>query len=428
MYVKCCCFCAALLCAVEFGQAQGRRDTAALAAPSAAPTDNQPAADPAAPGGGAKWRTPSVASRNISSDTSRLSDSQPPIRPVGASVSRQPIARVTPGPTSLPSDAGQEWRDYDISPYTARVTSTNRPEQAILDWVLRETGYEAWHSETLSFLHADHRTLHVYHTPEMHAVVAEMVDRFVNTEGESQAFGVRVITLTNPNWRTKAHPMLHPVTTQTPAIQAWLLAKEDAALLQADLRRRSDFQEHSTPHLLVNNGQSTVISKTKPRNYVRDVILKSTVWPGFEPQMSQFQEGFTLEFNPLLSLNGKDVDAVIKCEIDQVEQMIKVDIPVPTAVAPRQRTTIEVPQMISSRLHERFRWPADQVLLISLGVGPTPVSPPPNSLGIKLPMISPATRADLLVFVDNKGKVSSQPSAISPGQPAATAYRDRYGR
>ena len=35
------------------------------------------------------------------------------------------------------------WREYDITPYTLRVTSTNRPEQAIIDWILRETGYEA---------------------------------------------------------------------------------------------------------------------------------------------------------------------------------------------------------------------------------------------------------------------------------------------
>ena len=46
------------------------------------------------------------------------------------------MARVTKGPGTLPNDAGQESRDYDISPYTLRVTSTNRPEQAIVDWIL----------------------------------------------------------------------------------------------------------------------------------------------------------------------------------------------------------------------------------------------------------------------------------------------------
>ena len=191
-------------------------------------------------------------------------DGQPPLRPVSGDPSRQPIARVTKGPDSLPNDAGQEWRDYDISPYTARVTSTNRPEQAILDWILRETGYEAWHTEPLAV--SEHRQ-----SPrcasitrrKCTAVVSEMVDRFVNTEAESHAFGMRVITVGSPNWRVKAHKMLHPVATQTQGVQAWLLAKEDAALLVADLRRRSDFREHSTPHLLVNNGQSTQIAATR---------------------------------------------------------------------------------------------------------------------------------------------------------------------
>ena len=51
---------------------------------------------------------------------------------------------------SLPNDAGQVWREYDISSYTARVTATKRPEQAIIDWILRDTGYEAWHTDPLS--------------------------------------------------------------------------------------------------------------------------------------------------------------------------------------------------------------------------------------------------------------------------------------
>ena len=106
--------------------------------------------------------------------------------------------------------------------------------------------------------------------------------------------------------------------------------------------------------------------------------------------------------------------------------MISVMIPVPTAVAPKQRTKIEVPQLINSRLHERFRWPTDQVLLISLGVVPTPVPAAPGALGKNVPLISPATRADLLVIVECKGKLANPPTALQPGQPQATIYRDRY--
>jgi hypothetical protein len=235
-----------------------------------------------------------------------------------------------------------------------------------------------------------------------------------------------VITIGDPNWRAKAHRMLHPVAAQSAGVQAWLLAKEDASLLQADLRKRSDFQEHSTPHLLINNGQSTIVAKTRSRNYIRDVVLNANAWPGFEPQMAQLDEGFKIEFHPLLSLDGKVIDAVLKCEVDQVEQMLQVKIDVPSASVRNQRTTIEVPQLASSRLHERFRWPADQVLLISLGVVPTPVGKAPNTLGIKVPLITAPTRADLLVFVESKGKVTSQPTTLQPGQREASTYRGRY--
>ncbi len=412
-------FCTVMACLVTVVQAQGRRD---IQAPT--PAADDATASPAATAGAPKWREANDANRT-GPDASAATDSQAPLRAASNGPQRQSIARVTKVAGQLVNDAASEWRDYDISPYTARVTSTNRPEQAILDWVLRETGYEAWHTQP-SALYADHRTLHVFHTLEMHAVVSEMVDRFVNTEGESQTFGMRVISIGSPDWRAKSHRMLHPVAVQTPGVQAWLVAKEDAALLAADLRRRSDFKEHSTPHLVVNNGQSAQVAATRPRNYVRDAILKPEAWPGFEPQTGQFDEGFKLEFSPLLSVDGKVVDAIIRCEIDQVEKMISVMIPVPTAVARHQQTKIEVPQFINSRLHERFRWPTDQVLLISLGVVPTPVPVPPGTLLKNVPLISPATRADLLVFVESKGKLAGQPTALQPGQPQANTYRGRY--
>jgi hypothetical protein len=347
------------------------------------------------------------------------SESQP--RPIAPA--RQPIARVTQGRGTLPNDAGQEWRDYDISPYTARVTSTNRPEQALVDWILRETGYEAWHSEPVGLLSANRRTLHVYHTPEMHAIVSEMVDRFVNSEAESQVFGLRVVTVGSPNWRSKAQRLLHPVRAQSQGVQAWLLAKEDASLLVAEMRKRSDFREHSSPHLLVNNRQSTVVFATQRRAYVRDVVLKPDTWPGYLPQQAQIDEGFSLEFNPLLSLDGRTVDAVLKCNVDQVEKMLSVMLDVPTQVSPRQRTEIKVPQLTSARLHEQFRWPTDQVLLVSLGVIASPVPTTAGPLSIPLPL-GAAARADLLVFVESKGKLGAAP--LRPGQREAGNFRGRF--
>ncbi len=365
------------------------------------------------------WRSPGAKDSYPSAGSPNTNDPIHPLTPLG----RAPVARVTKGTGTLPNDAGQEWRDYDISPYTLRVTSTNRPEQAIVDWILLDTGYETWHGEPLGLLSASRRTLHVYHTPQIQAVVADMVDRFVNSEAESHAFGLQVLTVGSPNWRTKAHRMLHPVTAQSQGVQAWLVAKEDAALIMADLRRRTDFREHSSPHLLVNNGQSTVVAATQSKNYTRDILLKPTAWPGFEPQMAQLEEGFSLEFSPLLSVDYKTIDAVIKCNVDQVEKLLPVSIDVPTTVAPRQRTEIKVPQIASCRLHERFRWPADQVLLISLGV----VSSPSPASGSSMPLgLSGPARADLLVIVESKGKMATPSAAMRAVKREASTYHGRY--
>ena len=396
------------------------------------------------------WLTAGEASRDRYADsTAAPARSSPPPAdrsterspPPAAGQSAAPLRNVNDGPAkpktkvysgsgTLPSNDGQVWREYDISPYTLRVTSTNRPEQAIIDWVLRETGYEAWHTEPVGLLSANSRLLKVYHTPEMQSLVTEVVDRFVNTEAESQGFGLRVVTVDNPNWRAIGHRMMKAVPVQTQSVQAWLLEKEDAAMLLAELRKHTDFREHSSPHLLVNNGQSTTVSLRRPLSYVRDVVLQPGTWPGFQTESAQIDEGFSLELNPLLSLDGGTIDAILKCNIDQVERLQSVNIEVPTAVAPRQRTKIEVPQVSNCRLHERFHWPVSQVLLVGLGVVATPVPTErgTNLIAMALSMPQPAPRADLLVFIENKGQQgqATTTAAARTGRIDTKSYRGRY--
>lgn len=373
-----------------------------------------------------KWRNPGKSAAQSAARPKPAddgpSDSLPADGP-GDARSRRPLARVNQGPATLPNEHGQVWREYDIGRYTLRATATERPEQAVIDWILRETGYEAWHSEPLAILSATARTLTVYHTPQMQSIVSELVDRFVDTQAETHAFSLRVATVGSPNWRARAQGVLHPVPVQSQGIQAWLVQKEDAALLVAELRKRLDYREHSSPHLLVNNGQAATVSATRPRAYTRDVILRPEAWPGFEAELAQFEEGFSLEFSPLLAIDGQTVDAVIKCNIDQLEKLVPVTLDVPNPVAPRQRTKVEVPQSSQCRLHERFRWPVDQVLVVGLGVVATPTPDEQGGLLDALPLPSGPARADLLVFIESKGKVTP-PAAAAAG--ARDNYRGRY--
>ena len=330
-------------------------------------------------------------------------------------------ARVTEGPGSLPNDDGQVWRDYDITPYTLRVQNSSQPEQAIVDWILRETGYEVWHSTPFGFLSADRRTLRVYHTPQVQAIVADIVDRFVNSQAENHSFGLRIVTINNPNWRARALPLMTPISVQSAGVQGWILAKENAALLLAELRRRSDYREYNPPHEMVLNGDSLVISTMQQRSYTKGVIQTQAAWPGYQPELGQLEEGFTLEFSPLLSLDTATTDAVVKLRLSQIEKLLAVKLEVPSSVAPNQRTEVQVPQVTTVQLHERFRWPTDQVLLLSMGVVATPGPAKPNLLEDVVPVLKKAPRADALLFVESKGPVN--PTVAGGVSPAVTASR-----
>ncbi|HIQ21297.1 MAG TPA: hypothetical protein EYH34_08700 [Planctomycetes bacterium] len=366
------------------------------------------------------WRGAGGDQASVSAASSAKAE-RPDVEPTAAP--RRTVTRVSTGNGRLPNEHGQLWREYDISPYTLRVDSTARPEQAVVDWILRETGYEAWHGEVVTVLSATRRRLLVYHTPQMQAIVAGVVDRFVSSQGAGQSFGLRLVTVDHPNWRAPVRRLLKPVQVQTPGVEAWLVEKEDAAVLLDQLGRRSDYREHNSPHVVVHNGQSVVISATRARHYVRSVLRRPEAWPGFEPQTAVVDEGFSLEFSPLLSVDGATIDAVLRCNIDQVEKMVPVTVEVPTVVAPRQRTQIEVPQMAQFRFHERFRWPADQVLLVGLGVVPLPVPSEGKPLvpGLPLPLPKTAPRADVLVFVEPYGPAEATPRltrSLSPNPPA----------
>jgi hypothetical protein len=247
----------------------------------------------------------------------------------------------------------------------------------------------------------------------MQAVVADIVDRFVNSAASAYGFTLRVATVGNPNWRAKALTMMTPLPIQSPGVQGWLLAKENARLLVSELSRRTDYREYNSPQQLVNNGQSIVLSTMRPRSYIRSAAVTQTAWPGYQPEMGTIEEGFSLEFSPLLALDLGSADAVVKLRLNQVEKMLPVKLDLPTTVAPNQRVQIDVPQMTSSNLHERFRWPTDKVLLLSMGVvatpGKTKDNPISDAVTDAVPMLKGPPRADAILFVESAGIVAPQP-------------------
>ena len=387
-------------------------------APSAAPLSQSPGTQQAP----LNQPAPLAARADITPIGARPGDSSPAGGGLQSVGSRAPSrVSVSKGAGTLPNDQGQVWREYDIRPYTLRFPNAEHPEQTIVDWVLRETGYEAWHSDPVGLLSANREKMRVYHTPQMQGIVADILDRFVNGQASGQAFSLRIATVRNPNWRAKALPLMTPIPVQSPGMQGWIMPKENAAMLLAALTRRSDWREHSASNQMVPNGQSVLLSTMRPRSYIKGVIRTDNAWPGFQPETGQLEEGATMEFAPLLSLDMKSADAVIKIRIHQVEKMAKVKLDIPTAVTGNQRMQVEVPQMTMANVHERFRWPADHVLLLSMGVVPPPTRQGGNALTKMIPGMNQAPRADGLLMVEVRG--TAIPSAIPGGAPVSTALQ-----
>ena len=330
--------------------------------------------------------------------------------------------KITKGAGVLPNEHGQVWREYDISPYTSRVKDADKSEQAVIDWVLRDTGTEVWFTEPLGILSASRRTLRVYHTPEMHERVRDIVERLVASGAESHAVGVKLATVGSPNWRARAFSLLKPVDVKSPGVEAWLLSRENAAVLFEQLKARNDFREHSTPQTQVQNGRSHTLARTQPRTYSRSAQLK-TEFPFYDLIPGHIDEGYSLTISPLLSLDGKSVEAAIECQVDQVEKLLPVSLDIPIGKQ-TQRATVQVPQVVSWRLSERFRWPADQVLLLSCGV----VANPAGAAGPLAPLLSPiggaTSRADALLMIEHRGTASDAgagvAAAATPTAPIAT--------
>lgn len=374
----------------------GQTSPGLLSPPVRVSTNTTPAPTPSVPQGSASTSPASIAHAPLPTN---------PLPSTADSATKGAISssslKVTKGQGTLPNEHGQVWREYDISPYTLRVRDVIKPEQAVIDWVLRETGTEVWFGEPLGILSANSTVLRVYHTPEMHERVRGIVERFVSGDTEPHGLGVRLMTVSSPNWRVRALSLLKPVDVKSPGVEAWLLSRENAASLFEQLKVRADFREHSAPRVDIANGQSQTIARKDSRPYTRGVQLRRD-FPFYDLVPGKIEEGYSLQVSPLMSLDGQTMEAAISCSVDQLEKLVPLAIDVPMG-GQSQRVQIQVPQLVSWKISERFRWPTNEVLLLSCGVVATPAQ---NSNGMFSAITTPlgigGNRADALLMIEHR--------------------------
>lgn len=326
----------------------------------------------------------------------------------------------------LDGNQGQVWREYDIRSFTRRMRDQDKPEQAIVDWILRETGTNTWFGEPMGLLNANRERVRVYHTPRVHEVVGGVIDRFLTTRSEANEVALRLVTVDDPNWRIKARPMLRPISTQNPSIEAWLLSRENAALLLHELEKRADFQEHNSPNLTIYSGQSHTLKNTRPRTYHKGIIGRNDQARDLVNE-GTIDEGFTLQVSPLVGRDGRTMDAVIRCGVDQIEGFTPLWVEGTDQFGVRQRTQLQIPQISSWRLHERFRWPTDEVLLISRGLVATPGPTSRWKGSLRKMFDGSAPRADALLFLESRSEIrSANRSSRVASRTDPANYRGRY--
>lgn len=360
------------------------------------------------------------------------SNAEPAAAPLANASQRQ--ATLT-----LPTDAGQYWVEYDLTPYTRGLKEVERPHQALIDWIVRDTGTDVWFTEPMGILSADRSKLRVYHNEAMHQKVKQVYERFVNGPVDGQRLNLRLVTVANPLWRQRALAWMRSVDVQSPGVQAWLVSKENAALLMAMLQSRGDTQVTQLPQLVLFNGQSAQVEQLQSRNYLREYGRQENPYPAYLPVSDEIQEGYRLQVSPLLSTDLQTLDLWVKCSIDQVEKLNSVPIELPTAAGGVQSATIQVPQVASWRLNERFRWPTDQVLVLSCGViaAPTAAKEPSllgnvsasNFFGMdRLVTGIRGVRTDAVLLLEYKGREPASESRVAPATAQAPnpVSRGRY--
>jgi hypothetical protein len=344
-------------------------------------------------------------------------DNAAPSTAPSAATSQAGIAKVSKSMEQLPNSAGQVWREYDITPYTSRITNAPNPQQAIVDWILKETGTDLWFHHPMGILNATPYQLYVYHTPEIQKVISQLVDRFVKTQGQVQKIDLALLTLENPNWRSTAYRMMQSIPTQTPGVEAWLISKENAAILQGQLSRRIDVKLINSGSIYAHDGQMFELRNQKPTQFVGGLQWFENQIPRYQPQLTTVNEGYSISISCLSGLDGLTTEAIIKCEIDQLDKLTNVKLEVPGVNGNAEQANIQVPRITSWRLQERFRWSSDQVLLLSRSVGSN-VEPDQNASRLNFPLINNTLRgrrADVLLFIDVKGATApvANPTANS---------------
>lgn len=277
------------------------------------------------------------------------------------------------GLTALPADAGQFWMVYDLTPYTSLYPNLPNPEQAIVTWILQDTGKDFWFKEPFGVISASKNKLYVYHTAAVQQYVSNVLDRFMDAEKKKIVFRIQIFLLDSPDWRTKVASLLHPYPVGQEEISGWILAKTDVPTFLQSISKRPDYTELNASRSDVPNTELFGwVLPAQQRTYVRDIQVAAATPQGYVSDVHKIDEGYRFEATPLVSTNGEQAEILFSCNSTVIEKTLSVPLKIPTTSAPRQILNAETPQIAHTELTDKVSFPLDQAFLLDLGMIPMP--------------------------------------------------------
>ena len=333
-----------------------------------------------------------------------------------------PSSRSSAGEAPDPhlANGRQIWREYDLTPYTARLAAEPHPEQAVVEWILRQTGLETWHGEEVAVLAATRGKLRVYQTPDVQARIAEMTQRFTHSVQSEVSMRVEFVTCTDLSWRNGIAHLLKPIASGPDGQQVWLVAPEDAALIRERLRADRQARSVTDQNVLVNNGQPATVETGQAVNHITGLELMSGVYMAYQPVLGRLNEGVRATFAPLWLADGSGVDLNLKLNTRVVTKLHETRTVAPLTTG-NQTTEVQVPEVAATSLDTTVRWPSRNVLLVSAGVQPGILRSRRGMLGLTGLGLS----AELLVFAELDAPVATRTASprLNPARQAASESR-----
>jgi hypothetical protein len=298
------------------------------------------------------------------------------------------------------SEAGFQWRRYDISRYTRLSTNQSTPpEKAIVDWIFKRTGINEWHGEKLAVLSASRSQIRAYNSPDVLKQVDEVVERFTNATEDVLSVHIQFIAAVDTRWRYTVFPRLTHVGSGPQGQQIWTMRMEDAAIVLSNMQVQQGFRKLADQKIEMINGQPLTIRTHEERSFAGGLQRESSAGLGFQPRVDKIDEHITLKISPLLNYDGNAVDAMLDLTINTVRSFHRTKVIAPREIGPNEMS-IDVPESTQTRLDQTIKnWPLGQTLLISGGIHPGFLDKKSGWFNLPIPGTYP-TGTEVLVFLD----------------------------